>query len=288
VTSYDYDSPIAEDGRLTEKFHAFRRVITEHTGTELPEPPADHPVQPERRVTVDGFRGLHAVLDQLEPVAAPAPDTFERLGLHHGVVRYRTRITGPISGSISVDKLADLAEVRLDGALIGRLGGIDLDPGFVATDRLPVEVTDGDHDLDVTVFSLGRVNFGPYLGSTKGLSRVRLDYQHQFGFEQYALELTELPDLGAAWGPATPEPGFHRAMVVIDSPAAAYLELPGWQVGYLYLNGFNLGRYWNPAGPQKTLYAPGPLWRPGENELIVLEFGDPGTDIVWRTEPDLG
>ncbi|MBO0812874.1 MAG: beta-galactosidase [Microlunatus sp.] len=289
VTSYDYDSPIAEDGRLTEKFHAFRRVITEHTGIQAPQPPADHRVQPERRVTVDGSLGLHAVLDQLEPVPAPAPDSFEGLGLHHGLVRYQTSISGPIDGSISVDRLADLAEVRLDGALIGRLGGIDLDPGFPAAtaNGVPIQVPEGPHDLDVTVYSLGRVNFGPYLGSTKGLSRVRLDHQHLFGYEQYALELTELPDLGD-WRPAAAAPGFHRVAVAIDDPADAYLELPGWQVGYLYLNGFNLGRYWNPAGPQRTLYAPAPLWRDGDNELIVLEFGDPGSEIVWRTEPDLG
>jgi len=319
VTSYDYDAPIAEDGRLTEKFHAFRRVISEHTGVEPPAPPDDHPVQPERRVAVDSFVGLHAVLDQLEPVTAPTPETFEHLGLHHGVVRYRTSIAGPISGSVSITGLADLAELRLDGQLIGRLGGIGLDPGFPETStQPPIVLGEGDHDLDITVFSLGRVNFGPYLGSTKGLATVRLDYQHLFGYEQFALELTELPDLGHAdpghadlghadpghadpghadlghadlgrgGQPTTGEPGFYRANVTIDEPADTYLELPGWQLGYVYLNGFNLGRYWNPAGPQKTLYAPAPLWRAGENELIVLEFGEPGTEIVWRRTPNLG
>ena len=295
VTSYDYDSPIAEDGRLTEKFHAFRRVIAEHTGSTPPEPPADHAVQPEREVGVDGFIDLQAVLDQLEPVAAPAPDSFEHLGLNHGVVRYRTMITGPISGEISITCLADLAELRLDGQLVGRLGGPRLDPGFPAAvdHKIPIEVGAGDHRLDVSVFSLGRVNFGPHLGSTKGLARVRLDYQQLFGYEQYALELTEIPDLGrsdpaTAWQPPAAAPGFHRASVIIDEPADAHLALPGWQLGYVYLNGFNLGRYWNPAGPQQTLYAPAPLWRPGANELIILEFGDPGSRIVWRTEPDLG
>lgn len=290
VTSYDYDSPIAEDGRLTDKFHAFRRVITKHTGIEPPQPPDDHPVQPQRRVVCNGFVGLPAILDQLEPLVAPAPDTFEHLGLNHGVVRYRTSILGPMTGAISITGLADLAEIRLDGELVGRLGGIGLDPGFPAasTNQLPIEVGAGDHDLDVTVFSLGRVNFGPELGTTKGLRRVRLDYQQLFGFEQFALELTELPDLGRSWQPVSNEPGFHRAVATLDEPADTYLELPGWQLGYVYLNGFNLGRYWNPAGPQRTLYAPAPFWRAGENELIVLEFGDPGTEIVWRSTPDLG
>ena len=37
------------------------------------------------------------------------------------------------------------------------------------------------------------------------------------------------------------------------------------------VNGKNLGRYFNPAGPQKTLYVPGPFLKQGENEIIVFE-----------------
>ena len=37
------------------------------------------------------------------------------------------------------------------------------------------------------------------------------------------------------------------------------------------INGFNLGRYWTPAGPQMTLYIPAALLKQGENELIIFE-----------------
>jgi beta-galactosidase len=77
-------------------------------------------------------------------------------------------------------------------------------------------------------------------------------------------------------------------VVEVGELADAHLELPDWQQGYLYLNGFNLGRYWNPAGPQRTLYAPAPLWRAGRNELVILEFGQPGSKINWRAGADLG
>lgn len=309
VTSYDYDAPIAEDGRLTEKYEAFRDVITEHTGVRPAEPPADRPVQPEREVEVTDRLALSTVLDQQLAVPSPTPERFEELGLHHGVVRYRTAIGGPIRGELRLVGLADLAEVLLDGRSLGRLGRLDADPGYPAAAHtvLPVDVADGDHQLDVIVHSFGRVNFGPDLGDSKGLDRVRLDHQQLFGFEQSALELTGLPEL-ADWtrqdgsgSDAVSDPrsvsesdsesdgaAFHRAVVEIDDPADAHLELPGWQHGYLYLNGFNLGRYWNPVGPQRTLYAPAPLWRAGANELVVLEFGKPGRTINWRTSPDLG
>ncbi|HEY9290324.1 MAG TPA: beta-galactosidase, partial [Microlunatus sp.] len=291
VTSYDYDSAIAEDGKLTEKFHAFREVIGRRTGVQPPQPPADAAVQPERRVEVSDFVDLQQVLDHHETSASPAPEPFERLGLHHGVVRYRTTVTGPLSGEISLVDLADLAEVRLDGELIGRLGRLDADPAYplASEHRLPITVAAGDHDLDVTVQSLGRVNFGPGIGDSKGVGRVRLDYQHLFGFEQSALDLETPPDLSVArWQSDGDRPGFYRTAVRLDEVADAYLELPGWSGGYLYLNGFNLGRYWNPAGPQRTLYAPAPLWRTGDNELLILEFTEPGGEIVWRAQPVLG
>jgi beta-galactosidase len=37
------------------------------------------------------------------------------------------------------------------------------------------------------------------------------------------------------------------------------------------VNGFNIGRFYNSAGPQKTLYIPAPLLRKGANEIIVFE-----------------
>ena len=33
-----------------------------------------------------------------------------------------------------------------------------------------------------------------------------------------------------------------------------------------------MGRYWNDAGPQKTLYLPAPLLKKGENIIMVLEL----------------
>jgi beta-galactosidase len=55
----------------------------------------------------------------------------------------------------------------------------------------------------------------------------------------------------------------------------------------VWLNGVLLGRYWE-LGPQVTLYAPAPLWRPGHNEVVVLEMQRPSTCLEVRDEPDLG
>ena len=44
-----------------------------------------------------------------------------------------------------------------------------------------------------------------------------------------------------------------------------------WQ-GVAWVNGFNLGWYWPDRGPQMTLFIPGPLLRPGDNEIVLLEM----------------
>ncbi|MFH9727485.1 hypothetical protein ACH4M4_31610 [Streptomyces sp. NPDC017254] len=65
---------------------------------------------------------------------------------------------------------------------------------------------------------------------------------------------------------------------------------PGSHGTLVWLNGFLLGRLWTRKGPQHTLYAPGPLWRAGTNEILVLDL--PGTaaglTVELRDHPDLG
>jgi beta-galactosidase len=49
-------------------------------------------------------------------------------------------------------------------------------------------------------------------------------------------------------------------------PEEEEVDASPWKKGVVFVNGFNLGRYWN-AGPQRTLYVPGPLLKEGSNEV---------------------
>uniref|UniRef100_A0A1I8FB29 Glyco_hydro_35 domain-containing protein n=1 Tax=Macrostomum lignano TaxID=282301 RepID=A0A1I8FB29_9PLAT len=64
------------------------------------------------------------------------------------------------------------------------------------------------------------------------------------------------------------QPGLYRASLrLMDEPLAdTYLDMSAWRKGVAFVNGFNLGRYWTEAGPQRTLYLPPPLLRRGDNE----------------------
>lgn len=64
---------------------------------------------------------------------------------------------------------------------------------------------------------------------------------------------------------------FKGEFNVEGTPQDTFLAMDGWTKGVAWINGFNLGRYWN-VGPQKTLYLPAPLLNSGKNELVILEL----------------
>ncbi len=96
------------------------------------------------------------------------------------------------------------------------------------------------------------------------------------------------PLLGA--GRASTEAGpvrWHRATFALDAvPGTATplkVRLDGMGKGVLWLNGHNLGRYWQ-IGPQRDYYAPEPWLRTGENVLVLAETEETAPDevsLVW-------
>ncbi len=50
-----------------------------------------------------------------------------------------------------------------------------------------------------------------------------------------------------------------------------YFDMSNYSKGMLYVNGHNLGRYWN-IGPQQRLYCPASWLKKGKNEMIVFDF----------------
>ena len=66
---------------------------------------------------------------------------------------------------------------------------------------------------------------------------------------------------------ASPAPGSLACAVQwLCSQVSSLLPLQGWNRGCVFINGRNLGRYWN-IGPQEALYLPGSWLQPGTNEV---------------------
>ena len=144
--------------------------------------------------------------------------------------------------------------------------------------------------LDILVENMGRVNFGFRLEEQrKGIDgAVLVNDRARHGWLQYPLPLDNLDRLDFSRGWQAGLPAFYRFSFSAGEIGDTFLDFQGWGKGCAFLNGFHLGRFWE-IGPQKRLYLPGPLLRPGENELILFETeGRAGASISLRDAPDLG
>ncbi len=277
VNSYDYDAPLDEAGEPTAKFFAFRAVLEKYV--DLPPPALPAPAR-KLHPTVAPFGGSVGLAEAL-PYLADAqhdivPRAMERLGQDYGFTLYRTDIWHPAGPAVlSVERVHDRAQVFING----------VEAGVLTRDgdgKLAVEIPDGPVRLELLVENQGRVNYGPDLQDRKGLlGWVRLGINKLYHWAMFPLplaDLSALPFHGAAPGPG---PAFHRATFTVTQPGDCFLALPGWTKGVAWINGFNLGRYWE-RGPQQALYVPAPLLRAGGNELIVFELHGSGGDAQLR------
>jgi beta-galactosidase len=66
-------------------------------------------------------------------------------------------------------------------------------------------------------------------------------------------------------------PAFLRGQFELSSLGDTFLDMRGWGKGYVWLNGYNLGRYWK-IGPQQCLFVPSLWLRKGINQVIVLDL----------------
>ncbi len=282
ITSYDYCALLSESGDLTPAYHAVRRLLGaqgELTVSDLPKA-AYGPVALTRQAP------LLPQADALSsPVFAAQTKTFEELGQDFGFVLYRTTLRGPFTDlPLELGRVHDRALVFLDGKHIGTV------ERSRRRDDMRVSLKAGETTkLEILVENMGRVNYGTKLFDKKGLlDGVRLGQQFHFGWEMLCLPMEDLSTL--AWSADAEGPRFLRGTLNIpEAPKDTFLKLPGFTKGFVRINGFNIGRYYNPAGPQRTLYVPAPLLRSGENEILVFESdGFHSAAVVFVDKPELG
>ncbi|NXL96844.1 BGAL galactosidase, partial [Tyrannus savana] len=290
TTSYDYDAPLSEAGDPTEKLFAIRTVISKFQPLPVgPMPPAT-PKYAYGRVALQKYADLLDVLDVLcpsGPIQSQFPLTFEAIKQAHGFVLYRTQlprdILHPATLGAPPHSICDRGYVMLQKEYQGMLERYG---------QMTLRVTGKEGDtLDMLLENMGRISFGANVSDFKGLlGNVSLDSIPLSNWLIYPLAIDTAVQQGwphAAMPKSSSRgragPAFYTG--TFETPGVAwdtFVKFPGWSKGQLWINGFNLGRYWTHRGPQQTLFVPGSVLHVGRpNNITVLELeGAPLTPLL--------
>ncbi|KAM9221003.1 beta-galactosidase-1-like protein 2 [Dugong dugon] len=150
--------------------------------------------------------------------------------------------------------------------------------------------------LSILVENQGRIAYGQNINKErKGLTgNIYLNNSPLRGFKIFSLEMKakfiqrDLPNLWKPFPNHVLGPAFFLGFLRIGhTPRDTFIKLEGWTKGVIFINGQNLGRYWE-LGPQETFYLPGPWLHPGKNEIIVFEELKAGPDIQFTNISQLG
>ncbi len=268
ITSYDYDSPINERGQATPKYFTLRNLIAKYVDYKIPGVPKE--ISAIEIPAID-MKYMTTIWNRLPPpILSVQPKPMEDYGQNQGLMLYRTKLIGHKSGKLKIWEPHDYALVFLDGKFIDT---VYRDGGNWTVDLPKTESP--NPILDILVEGMGHINFAQFMIDRKGITdRVTLNGMTLMNWLVYPLPMdaafvtkAATQDRGLREGPGFFFKGYFNLPEVGDT----YFDLSKYSKGMLYINGHNLGRYWN-IGPQQRLYCPASWLKKGNNEIILFDM----------------
>ncbi|KAK6644429.1 hypothetical protein RUM43_000696 [Polyplax serrata] len=288
ITSYDYDAPISEAGDLTSKYKAVKEVLQQYFASQSTinvgtAQKGNYGELTLQRVGTIFSPKLRQKLGKFHKHEQPL--SFEALDQNFGYVLYETTASfnhthSKAEDTLEIKKLSDLAHVYVDGKFVGNMSREH------HTNKLKIKAN--GEKLSVMVENLGRINFGSAINDKKGiLSPVLWKNEKLSDWNMTGFELKDLTAVEECFETREEICENHEGFVfyvkkfkllpsngteehyMLDS----FLDVSHLTKGLIFINGFNLGRYWSWRGPQYSLYVPGVYLKaaPQDNVIIVLE-----------------
>ncbi len=286
TTTYDYDAPLTEWGEPSEKYFKFKEVISSFK--EIPEVTLSNSIKFKDygEIKLSNKVSLFNTLEKLAtPIYNPQTLSMEKLDQNFGYILYRAKLPkmNPLEKAKLVD-CDDRAQVFLNGSHVTTQYkdslGSNIPLGFN---------TNSSNTLDILVENLGRINYGASLVSPKQRKGIKggvmLDIHFHTGWDHYCLDMDDISKVDFSLGYTENTPSFYEYTFTVDEKGDTFLHLPDFGKGCAFINGFNLGRFWN-IGPTKYLYISAPLLKLGENKIVIFETeGKYSSNISLRNKP---
>jgi beta-galactosidase len=269
-TSYDYDAPVDEAGRVTEKYHTLRDIFIKRLGANPPPIPPDQPVAVLPDIQMDQHQSLLDWLPATPTINSVKPVSMEDLDQGYGFVIYRKKFPDGIKGKLELKDAMDYTIVLANGKPVAEsFRGLGVDSNVINLNET------GPVTLDILVHDLGRISV-PVSFQTQSLARkglvsgAFLDGNELTNWDIYSLPLDHVDNFKPSDAPAT-GPAFYHGTFNVTDPAGTFLDMRKWSFGVVWVNGHNLGRYWDRGGLH-TLFLSGHFLHPGSNDITLLEL----------------
>ncbi|TMS38621.1 hypothetical protein L596_005306 [Steinernema carpocapsae] len=279
ITSYDYTAPITEAGDITPKYLAIREWIGSlpnwtHTPLEVPQNSTKSAYGPFNVTRIGTPLQLKKFLTN-KCVKSKYPMSFEELDSPYGFVLYETKLK--VGGnSMLIEGIKDNGFMLLDGAFAGSFVS-----NFGNYSKHSVEIRmRPNQTVTILVENRGRQTYET-INDFKGIiGNVTVNGQIVDDWEQCAIHMDDevAQTIKNLRNPVIPTrcerfkgPEVYVGAFETPVPTDTFLLLPYWNKGSIFINGFNIGRYWQSAGPQLTLYVPKDILRP-LNTIVIFEL----------------
>lgn len=271
VTSYDYGALLNEQGNPTEKYYAILKMMA----TYYPQYPQEEPLikecLPARTLSLTAKTSLFGNVHNLAQAETSLyPKRMEELGQHTGYLLYETDVEmdAPEERLRIIDG-RDRAQVYVNDRHLATQYQTEIGKDLLIAGDEKESV-----NLKILLENMGRVNYGHKLladSQRKGIrTGVCVDLHFHLQWKQYPLELQDLSRLDFSKEWQENAPAFYRFDFRLDCVYDTYIDMMGYGKGAVFVNGHNLGRFWE-VGPTTSLYVPHGFLKEGDNTIIVFE-----------------
>lgn len=268
TTSYDYGALLTENGTRTPLYYAIRDLFLRYGVKDNGLTAKDVETIEYGKVTFTDVASLFDNLQIGNTTRSTTPLYMEELGQSSGYILYETQLfAGAIKGDFVLDDYADRALVFVNGERVG------IFEQGVASEKITLDTAEiPNAKLQILVENTGRINYGPHIYGKKGIAGARIWNIQFFDWVTTGLPMCDLSALryDKELSPRA-TPAFYKGNFAVETVGDTFLSVDGFSKGFVMINGFNLGRYFTQAGPQKALYVPSSVLKKGTNEIVVFD-----------------
>jgi beta-galactosidase len=100
--------------------------------------------------------------------------------------------------------------------------------------------------------------------------KVTINDKEVFNWKMYGFPFSNLTNIKYSAKNVTSLPALYKGTFTLTELGDTYLDMHAFGKGFVFLNGHNLGKYWQ-IGPQQTIYVPAGWLKKGLNQVIVFD-----------------